>query len=1041
MRALACLALVSLLAACQSGGSPAETRPAAPVSVASGAPVYGKDLLQEPCVLVPRTASSVESGTMAPRDLYCGATTRPSGSIGFAPLGDEPIAGDPTAEYDRRWRASAYGRLLGRRLECPPAKSGETRSGLVYAIAACAAREGGWQYLLLASAVGGRLVIVDGIPAALPVLERGLTVLEADNADEEPDRTRLDSIAQRLGVELQLFSAEELNAYRELTEQARLRNSFNDFAGAEESWRRALDVQTRTLAPDHPGIGESLMNLALEVSNLGRHDEARGLIDRAEPLLRRNADPVVALRLSSYRAIIAANQRDFRQAQSFARAATEQGRELARRLGIDLTPATTDPARAAQAPTPFGSDVGLRGEVAYSRYLEAAVGARAGDFGAAQVAIVDALAMLDQNPSFPLWWRPLFLQIQGEVSAGLGGFGDAERQLAAAVQLRRQLFGDTAPVGRALMALGRMYVAASRPVDAVRAFRDGVAILTAQRQGEGQASGGRAGFRDDLNADRMLPFLESLDTLAATTPAQRNAIHAEMFEQSQNIRAGVVSSTIGQASARLAASDPAIAALVRDSQESARQRDLAKIELAAETARADDKRDRAREREIAEKLRRATQEAARLESELARAFPDFSKLTAPTATRVADVQRQLAPDEAVLSFVAGRGDAYGFLIMRDRVTAARLETSEEDITDRVRRLRQAFTIRDGRLQPFDLAGAHALWRLLAGPLDLPLERLRHLIVVPSGALLSFPPTLFVTEPASGADYRSAVWLGRRVGLSVAPSVAAFLSLRAARQRPSAPEPFIGFGDPTFAGARAASSDQPTGLAALGQECRTGGPVSPALIRGLDPLPDTADELRRVATALRADPSRVILGASASEPAIRQQPLDRYRVLYFATHGLLPGELKCQSQPGLALSPPNGDPASPAEDGLLDASEVATLRLNADLVALSACNTGGGGGRFGGEALSGLAEAFFYAGARSLLVSHWQVPSAETVGLMTGTFGRIAEAPEVGLADALRQSQAALLTSAGDGHPFFWAAFTLIGDGGAGARATRTAAAR
>jgi CHAT domain-containing protein len=147
--------------------------------------------------------------------------------------------------------------------------------------------------------------------------------------------------------------------------------------------------------------------------------------------------------------------------------------------------------------------------------------------------------------------------------------------------------------------------------------------------------------------------------------------------------------------------------------------------------------------------------------------------------------------------------------------------------------------------------------------------------------------------------------------------------------------------------------------------------------------------------------------------------------------LLPGELRCQAEPGLALSPPSPQTSDKADDGLLDAGEIAGLSLNADLIVLSACNTaegGGGADRYGGEALSGLAEAFFYAGAHSLLASHWEVPSKATVQLMTGLFERVGHGASADVAEALRQSQLALLDQPATAHPFFWGAFVLIGDG-------------
>ena len=129
-------------------------------------------------------------------------------------------------------------------------------------------------------------------------------------------------------------------------------------------------------------------------------------------------------------------------------------------------------------------------------------------------------------------------------------------------------------------------------------------------------------------------------------------------------------------------------------------------------------------------------------------------------------------------------------------------------------------------------------------------------------------------------------------------------------------------------------------------------------------------------------------------------------------------------------------AAPGNVGVLYASQIAGLKLNADLVVLSACNTAAAGGtRYGGGALEGLADSFFDAGARAVLASHWEVPSASTVKLMTGVFDR--KRAGMGYAQALRQAQLQLIAQGATAHPFNWAAFTLIGDGDTGA-AVRTA---
>ena len=143
---------------------------------------------------------------------------------------------------------------------------------------------------------------------------------------------------------------------------------------------------------------------------------------------------------------------------------------------------------------------------------------------------------------------------------------------------------------------------------------------------------------------------------------------------------------------------------------------------------------------------------------------------------------------------------------------------------------------------------------------------------------------------------------------------------------------------------------------------------------LPPLPETAVELAAVAAKVGATPSDIHLGADASESTVKMVVLSDYRIVYFATHGLVAGDVKDLAEPALALTIPTH--SSDLDDGLLTASEVAQLKLNADWVVLSACNTMAGN-RPGAEALSGLARAFFYAGARALLVTHWPVASAQS----------------------------------------------------------------
>jgi CHAT domain-containing protein len=204
------------------------------------------------------------------------------------------------------------------------------------------------------------------------------------------------------------------------------------------------------------------------------------------------------------------------------------------------------------------------------------------------------------------------------------------------------------------------------------------------------------------------------------------------------------------------------------------------------------------------------------------------------------------------------------------------------------------------------------------------------------------------------------------------------------------------------------------------------------------LPDTADELQSIALALQVDPYKVLhLGKEANEKKVKQTDLSKYRIIVFATHGLVPGELDGLHQPALALTAPNV--ADVDGDGLLTMEEILALKLDADWVVLSACNTGAGAGA-GAEAASGLGRAFFYAGTRAILVTNWSVHSASARELVTDLFRRQTADPKLTRGEALRQATMALLDGPGFtdasgktmfayGHPLFWAPYTIIGDGG------------
>ena len=799
------------------------------------------------------------------------------------------------------------------------------------------------------------------------------------------------------------------DALKAAIESARLYSGADNYAGAEDAYRHVLDLQTQAYGANSLAVGETLAELALQVSNQGRFDEAAALFRRAAPVIEGSSSTTARARFASYQALDAANRRDYADALKYARAAT-----ALRRGEVDAARAAAVADTGAQE---YVAPVALEGELAHSLRIEAEMALRLGDNASAQAAAEEALWIITEEPGLPLWWRPEMVSLMGEVNAAQGRVVVAERDYSEALALDAKLFGDTAPTARAQLQLGAFYASQQLYAAAVASYRKAFAILAKDRIA-----------RSQIVTDQIVPFLASASALAAQDASQRAGLEADMFRAAQLVTSDLADRTIARVAARQAAGDPALAGLVRQLETTEAARDDARLELAAENAKPNDERSAALAAKYQADYAAATGNADALKARVAQSYPAYARLADPGPVELADFQKHLASGEAFLTFVIGAKGSFALVVTRDGLTAAPLVATTQSLSDDVAGLRTAFEPRLGRLPAFSLKSSYALYKDLVAPVEPALKGASHLIVAPGGALASLPLSLLVTdEPKSG--YASADWLVRRFAISQVPSPRALVSLRD-EHAAHAPKPFFGVGNPTFSGATGTKA-----LSALASACQEGAAADPALLRALPPLPETAGEVQAVGRTLGAGPGSILTGSAASETSVRAAGLDQYAVLYFATHGLLPGELHCQAEPGLVLSPPQGAASSTTADGMLSASEIAGLKLNADLVVLSACNTAAEGGtKFGGGALEGLADAFFNAGAHAVLASHWEVPSAATEKLMTAVFARYAKDSSRDLAEDLRQAQlAAIATGA---HPFDWAAFTLIGDSGTSVRTAR-----
>ena len=665
-------------------------------------------------------------------------------------------------------------------------------------------------------------------------------------------------------------------------------------------------------------------------------------------------------------------------------------------------------------------------------------------------------------------WEPQrreVLELNGSRINAMFASGQIQAGLAAAQSLLKR---EIARVGekhfdaasaRGTLATGLMR--AGRDAEAIQEFRTALPVLLA-------ASRENADDDDATivagRSQRLQGIVEAYIGLLARTQSASGNVAADTFSLADSIRGRSVQQALAASGARASINDPTLAELVRKEQDLGKevtaQLGLLNNILALPSSERDEKGVKGINASI-EKLR-ADRDKAR--AEINKRFPTYADLVDPKPPSVAQIKATLAEGEALLSFYFGRDASFVWAVPKDGAVAfAAIKATSGEIESKVRQLREALEPQAAMISdipPFDLKLAYELYSLLLQPVEAGWKPSKSLVVVTNGALGLLPLSLLPTAPAEVnanddllfAGYRKVPWLARKYAVTMLPSSAALRTLRALPPGKPGRGELIAFGDPLFSpeqAADAAKEQAPVKVADAGSVTTRGVPLkrrSSPKLEGVDSaelamlprLPDTADELKSIALALQEDPSKVLrLGKDANEDAVKTMDLSGFKVLAFATHGLVPGELNGLTQPALALSAPAV--AGIGGDGLLTMEEILQLKLDADWVVLSACNTGAGEGA-GAEAASGLGRAFFYAGTRAILVTNWSVHSQSARELVADLFKRQADDPKLTRGEALRQAMMALADGPGyvgaDGkteftyaHPLFWAPYSIIGDGG------------
>jgi CHAT domain-containing protein len=535
--------------------------------------------------------------------------------------------------------------------------------------------------------------------------------------------------------------------------------------------------------------------------------------------------------------------------------------------------------------------------------------------------------------------------------------------------------------------------------------------------------------------------LQSYMTLLSQTAATDAQDAQTIFVISDQLNTSTVQQALNEAAVRAGATAPGLSDLIRKEQD-------AKNEIATLTGYITGQAGEEEKRRNPQVVTMMRQRMAELAAErkgykqkIQKDFPEYFQLLQPSSPKPQELAKFLQPDEVFVAVTPLSDATYVWLIdAQGKVNFHKATLTEDQIKVLVDNIRKTLDVAElGPKAPaFDYASSHALYRELLGPLEASIKDKQHVVLSTSGHLARMPLAVLTRQAYKGPPAQ-APWLIKDVAVSHVPSANGWLALKKLSATQSAKQTLMAWGDPIFDAAA------PQQVAAVSQT-RQARPALPT--RSLDamsrsvieanqmltyskipPLPETRDEVLQLATILKADPARDLkLGAQATRQSVldssKAGSLAQRRVVVFATHGLLAGDLPYLNQPALAMAAT----PDPAQSPLLTLEDVLGLKLNADWVVLSACNTAGADGR-AEEALSGLARGFFYAGSRSLLVTHWAVESQSAMLLTTRTFESYINNAKVGRSQALQQAMLHVMQNPQFAHPTYWAPYALVGEGG------------
>lgn len=814
--------------------------------------------------------------------------------------------------------------------------------------------------------------------------------------------------------------------------------SLNNRGRFVEASRLLNDALSR-VSPEEPVATRAELSLeaGLADSNIRFLDAADDHFARADALISQGVGEQQALLIrkrDTYRALDLLNRRQFRAALSAldqlvsTRSPTEPLKDIA------ILRAINQPARDSRdlATSVAVPDVEVLQQLeidAQAQWAKSIALSAIGDQAGAERALKaaeDAFRPLSNERirRGPVHWLSAKLERQrGRLQARRGDYAGAvasyDRAIEALTRGALESGGKGTEPGIAEIRLERATIVAQQnlPTEAIRsAYSDAVDALIA------------SGASSAVTPNGLDTYLNLLVDQAKSSPSPE--VSERFFRAVQAIGEPAVARQLSRIQSVVTA-DPAVGARVRDRAELEREITALRYQI-ADT-------DPGKTGTIAdlEKQRQEAQDKlAAIDAELAQNVRLDQANDRPAT--VAEIRSALHPGEVFLKITQLRSNAYAILISPQDAVIYRLGAPTRDLTALANRVRASIDGRldEGRLVPFDVAASYALFRLISGPASDRLVAANNVILDPSGPLERLPAGVLVTDRESVArydaaartnkfDYSGVSFLALKSAVSTAVSPRSFI---VARNLPAsrAANPFIGFAEHQIpAGDPAAGRE-----VAVGNVCFVDSRALRNLAATMDPI--SREEVEIAANALGAPASTLVTGAAFTDTALQERSdLSNYAVLHFATHGLEEGLWGCPKSPP-ALVTSFGDANS---DGLLSFDEIAGLRLDANLVVLSACDTGAGirsqdlarrsGQEEAGSTLQGLVRAFLTANARAVLATHWEVPAKDGTREFIENFYSTARTRDIG--GSLQSAQRLLIAEPKYSHPFYWGAYFVVGD--------------